>query len=492
MSEDENTEEDPFLAMSGMDSDSDESFKEIEILLQKSNEKSPMIPAKKPEPPPAEIASKPETKIPDIPSSSSSPKPIIAKKKQKRRRAPIQKHTIFSNFNLDDDAILSPSPNHSDDEKPPPKQTLKTPEKKKEKIEKPKIIISPTQSDDSFSFDSQNDSPPSPIRSPSSSPPMNKSTMGTPMEMFEYAVVSYLNNEIMNLKNSFIDEFSLLVKDTFTIDSKIGDFIDEINQELKQLFPDNQDIQRENSIPKSTMELEFDQLVSLVPKVSKIETKKTDPSYIIVDEAKSTFKIANEEILSELTNEWSELQLNRVKLTDGQTSLILEQKSEHYVENEAQLIAMEIEHQYIQKKINILKAKQASFHEQNVRNLAFDTDSNEDQEGFQESFDELVNIVEQCNPNKTFNRFINFSQDTKSKLTEVSLLNDRLYAGVNKVCNTLSIVQSHYSQGQIIPRPRMDEPKSDLVADVRARLASLRKEREITMKEIGHITFENV
>lgn len=310
----------------------------------------------------------------------------------------------------------------------------------------------------------------------------------SPAELFEYSLLTYLERSTRDVSKTFIDEFSFLMNQATSYDSTVSNFLSDLNSEVKKIvieeagqippFPDTvNDIQ-------SLINDQFAQISKQLPQGDG--TKESLDTYnqlnTSINDKMDDFSAKCSPLLTELKQEVASILPN----DDNSNFLIKEtlQKQKQIMSDlEAHSYMQDLEQEYISRDVQRLKQMQVAYHEKAMSMLTNETQ--DEPKSFQGDIEALIDELSH-NPSDSPDAALeNYQKAIDQKIRDMIDLNNELLMISERICHRTSTpyVNDHvitYQQPQLmqsnyLPQDTRNEPKNEIVANVRERLESLRK-----------------
>lgn len=374
-------------------------------------------------------------------------------------------------------AVELPSENEV---KPQPQQSKARPKKRGAKTPIPKMSA----------FDAFDDSDSSIVKNTKENSP--KKSIESKIES---NVISYLDNSLHDLSNSFIDEFNYIIENCFSFEYFTNKFISDFNNNITSIIQEEfqtqviPDIVLQNSI-NSQINDQFEYLSRLIRPREK-NVSNPPPFY------SSDIDDANDKVTDELISIHDQLSLSLNNFASSNISL-----ENNFNESLRKLRMQEIflteygrqldaQNSDIDKKIRQLEERQSIYRQKHMRDL--DSDIAFFSQNKNSNIRDLINSLRSSTDNKTENKLSDILYDISKNTQDISMTVDQTLYRTDSLCRTVSkFRRMQWDQLQIMDDAAREaetsqltgsmigseiNEQSNIVSKVRARLKSIQMNR---------------
>ncbi|EAY14249.1 hypothetical protein TVAG_486920 [Trichomonas vaginalis G3] len=319
----------------------------------------------------------------------------------------------------------------------------------------------------------------------------------SPIEAFEYSLVSYLERASQDATHSFLDEFKFQLNQAASYENIISTFLSDLNGDIKRIVTEESASQPQ---PDSLTELNNiinEQFAQISKQIPHLETKKenTEPYSVINNQINTTiedFSAKCTPLLMDLKKEVLQQNSTYFDGTEASKEKVLQQKK-LLSDLETYSYQQDVEQEYLAKRVQRLKQQQVAFHEQSLSVFTKDTDDEE--KVISGDLESLVDELQHYNNNDNDIIFDGYSDSIDQKIRELINLNSTLIGATERILHLP--MQAHPEMTMPMPQPSAQssfiqsssflndshmEYRNEVVANVRERLENLRRKAEKSAK----------
>lgn len=329
--------------------------------------------------------------------------------------------------------------------------------------------------------------------------PQPKPKPTTPIEAFEYSLISYLEKASQDATHSFLDEFKFQLNQAATYENIVSSFLSDLSSDIKKIVAEESvQLPQQQYTLNEVNSIINDQFTQISKQLPRSEPKKeTAESYTMLNtQINSTIEDFTTKCTPLLMDLKKEVLQSTSAYFDGSepNKEKLAQHKKVISDLETYSYQQDIEQEYLAKRVQRLKQQQVAFHEQTLSIFTKDTD--EDEKFINGDLESLVDELQRFNNNDNDVVFDGYNDSIEQKIRELINLNSTLIGATERILH-IPPQQAVISMPMQMPVPSQQSSflqsssflseshlgdRNEIVANVRERLENLRRKAEKSAK----------
>ena len=323
----------------------------------------------------------------------------------------------------------------------------------------------------------------------------------SPIESFEYSLLTYLERSTKDVSKSFIDEFSFLLGQAASYESTISQFLSDLNADVKKIvLEESTQIQPLPDARNDIYNTINDQFAQLSKQIPQNEGKRE--SIDTYSQLNSSISQSHDNFSAKCTPILIELQQEVMLATqDDQNDNkaireTLEKQKHILAELEAYSYQQDLEQEYLSKEVQRLKQMQVAYHEKTLNMLSHE--NNDENKSFTNEIEALIEELNHSTNDVQDPSIQSYQEAIDQRIRELSDLNNDLISSTERIWHKVGMgmmsndeplyMQQNPQQQQqqqqqyfqytpntsMLQENRFDT-RNEIVANVRERLELLRR-----------------